>query len=62
MNSGFVILPIVLFEPIFFAKQHVRRFIDSLEVTAINKSESLTFALFNMEMEDASPLITFISK
>ena len=44
MNSGLVILAIVLFAPSCFERLHVKKLIDSLAVTPITKSESLTLA------------------
>jgi hypothetical protein len=44
MNSGLVILAIVLFAPSCLERLQVKKLIDSLAVTPITKSESLTFA------------------
>ena len=62
INSGFEILAIVRFAPNCLAKTQAVILEVSEDVTEMNKSEFKIRASFSIEIEVASPFMTFISK
>ena len=62
MNSVLEILAIVCFAPNCLASTQAVIFVVSEEVTAINNSLSFILASLRIEIDVASPFMTFMSK